>query len=47
MQLTVEHPLYSIIARIYDSADRLTQALKNSLKAKYVVLDCRTSLTII
>ena len=32
MQLTIEHPLYSIIARIYDSADRLTQGIEKQLK---------------
>lgn len=32
MPVTVEHPLYSIIARIYDSADRLTQGVEKQLK---------------
>lgn len=47
MQLTVEHPLYSIIARIYDSADRLTQGIEKQLKSKVCCTDCRASLTII
>ncbi|RKG32374.1 exonuclease V subunit gamma [Acinetobacter guerrae] len=32
MQVTIEHPLYSIIARIYDSADRLNHGIEKQLK---------------